>query len=118
MSFHLIQFPVLVLASGEQIRLDGRNTWIIGRHTRNTKIADIDLEPFGAKQFGVSRAHIRIQFVEDGSYILEDLHSRRATLLNFSRIAPGQQYTLKDGDSLSLGALQCVFVLKMYRNEV
>ncbi len=112
----MIQFPVLVLASGEQIHLDGRNTWIIGRHTKHTKTADIDLEPFGAKQFGVSRTHIRIQLAANNEYVLEDLYSRSATLLNFSRLAPGQQYALKDGDSLSLGMLQCVFVLKVYRN--
>lgn len=65
---------------------------------------DVDLAPFGGVEQFVSRRHAVITLSE-GRYYIEDLNSLNETLLNSSRLFPGQRYALSNGDQLRFGAL-------------
>jgi len=94
----------LQLVSGMIIDLGGREQIVIGRQDPTVEPPGLDLTPFGAQEHGVSRHHARISY-NDGQYTIEDLGSYNDTLLNGSRLLPGQQYPLKHGDVLQFGTL-------------
>ncbi len=64
----------------------------------------MDLTPYGGIEQGVGRRHALIT-LKQGRYYIEDLKSINETLLNSSRLFPGQLYPLYDGDQLRLGAM-------------
>jgi len=65
----------------------------------------IDLEPFGAFDKGVSRAHARITLQND-SFLLEDLESSNGTFLNGKSLRPHQPTLIGNGDEVRLGELR------------
>lgn len=78
---------------------------IIGRRdpVSNAK-PEIDLEPHGALNKGVSRQHARI-IRRDGSLILVDQGSPNGTFLNGQKLVPLQPRILRDGDDIRFGHL-------------
>ena len=93
----------LQLISGIIIDLGSREHIVVGRKDSDQK-PDVDLAPFGGVEQGVGRRHAVITLQEDRYYI-EDLRSINETLLNSSRLFPGQRYPLSNGDQLQFGAL-------------
>ncbi len=84
---------------------------VIGRRDPDTGLApDVDLEPFGAIELGVSRRHAAIRPQHDDTLMIEDLGSANATYLNGQRLVPYQPRVLRDGDELRLGR----FVMRVY----
>ena len=82
---------------------------IIGRAEPLSGIApDIDLTPFEAESFGVSRRHARLTR-RDQHVFIEDLHSINLTYVNNQRLTPDQPQQLNDGDLLHLGRLALTF---------
>jgi len=78
---------------------------ILGRKARlDDPDVSIDLEPFGAREKGVSRAHAMIAVVR-GKLTVRDLKSLNATLLNGQMLEPLVSYTLRDGDILTVGRM-------------
>ncbi|MEO1441835.1 MAG: FHA domain-containing protein, partial [Chloroflexota bacterium] len=73
----------------------------MGREPENTKV-EIDLEPYGGHQQGVSRKHARIRRV-DNDWSIEDLGSTNGTFINGEKLEPDQQYAIEDGDHIRLG---------------
>ncbi|NJL95475.1 MAG: FHA domain-containing protein [Anaerolineae bacterium] len=61
-----------------------------------------NLEPFGAGDFGVSRRHATL-IRHDDQLFAADLGSTNHTLLNGHRLNEYMEYTLRDGDEISLG---------------
>ncbi len=82
---------------------------IVGREDAISGVyPEINLEPFGAQEAGVSRRHLRMQYTGK-DWIVEDLNTVNGTYLNRQRLAPGQSAALKDGDELRLGKLALLF---------
>lgn len=65
---------------------------------------DIDLTPYNAYQYGVSRYHLKIERRGDTLYVT-DLGSQNGTYLNGVRMYPNQARVLRDTDELLLGRL-------------
>ncbi len=100
----------LQLTSGIIIDLGDRNRIVIGRKDANQQ-PEVDLTPYGGIEQGVSRQHAVITF-KDGRYYIEDLKSVNETLLNSSRLFPGQPYPLRHGDQLQFGVLVVTVLLR------
>jgi hypothetical protein len=100
----------LQLTSGIIIDLGDRGRILIGRKDVKQQ-PEVDLTPYGGIEQGVSRQHAVITF-KDGRYYIEDLNSVNETLLNSSRLFPGQPYPLRHGDQLQFGVLVVTVLLR------
>ncbi len=69
---------------------------------------DVDLAPYDADAYGVSRRHARLGRAGSG-YTLEDLGSVNLTYVNDQRLEPGRSIALKDGDHIVMGNLRLIF---------
>ena len=67
-------------------------------------IPDIDLEPHGAIEHGISRDHAAVIWW-DGALHIVDNDSGNGTFIDEQRLNPRQPYMLHDGDLLRLGSL-------------
>jgi len=92
-----------LVQAGVTFDLGSRESIVIGRKDPDQE-PDVDLAPYGGVEQGVGRRHALIT-LKQGHYYIEDLKSINETLLNASRLFPGQLYRLHDGDYLRLGAL-------------
>ncbi|HLV98613.1 MAG TPA: FHA domain-containing protein [Ktedonobacterales bacterium] len=92
-----------LVQAGVTFDLGSRESIIIGRKDPDQS-PDVDLTPYGGVEQGVGRQHAQIT-LKQGRYYIEDLKSLNETLLNASRLFPGQLYPLHDGDYLRLGAM-------------
>lgn len=96
-----------VLATNQQleVRLPPKAELRLGRHDpRAQPGADVDLAPFDAQAYGVSRVHAAIR-VQPAGLVLVDLGSANGTLLNGQRLLANQPRTLQPGDEIVLGGL-------------
>ena len=72
---------------------------------RTATLPIIDLRPFYAHMYGVSRRHAALE--KDGRRItVTDLRSRNGTSLNGTALFPMQRRIVRDGDELQLGNLR------------
>jgi len=88
----------LAIPPGKQELLLGREDPVSG------VFPEINLDPYGGQEAGVSRRHARIS-LQGGGLVVEDLNTVNGTILNRQRLNPGQTMPLKDGDELRLGKL-------------
>ncbi len=87
----------------------GKAVLVLGREDPVTGIfPEIDLEPYGAQETGVSRRHAQV-ILHSGQAFIEDLDSINGTLINGSRLLPGETQLLEDGDEILLGKLTLVY---------
>lgn len=63
----------------------------------------IDLGPYSALEFGVSRIHARLDCDDDGFYSIVDLGSTNGTLLNNELLTAFHNYPLSTDDLLGFG---------------
>jgi hypothetical protein len=95
--------------SGWRIAVPDRAENTIGREdVLSGAKPDVDLAPYGADAYGVSRQHARLRRAENG-YTLEDLNSVNLTYVNDERLEPGRKIALADGDHILLGSLRLIF---------
>lgn len=84
----------------------------IGRTDRaNGIFPQVDLDPEGGYEAGVSRKHAQITKQSEVFYI-KDLGSVNGSFLNKQRLAPETPQPLKDGDELRLGNIVMKVVLE------
>lgn len=102
--------PRLVVAeSGVELPLASGTETLVGREDPYSSVfPDIDLSPHGGEQGGVSRRHFKIT-LSGGQYLIEDLNSTNATMLNRQRLQPGVPVALADGDEIRAGRLRLIF---------
>ena len=82
---------------------------IIGREDAiSGAFPQVNLEPYGAQDAGVSRRHARVR-VLTGDWWIEDLNSVNGTFLNRQRLNPDQPMPLNHGDEVRLGKLALIF---------
>ena len=93
----------------EKLVLPIADSLILGRATPlEGDQPDIDLEPYQAHIFGISRLHLKITRSHDLIYVT-DLRSLNGTRLNGMRLMPYQERILRSGDELIIGRLKvCV----------
>lgn len=77
----------------------------LGRKTARAS-CDVDLNPFGGGDYGVSRIHAIIRFERAlNRLIIVDNGSTNGTFLNGVRIAPNMDSVISDGDELKLARM-------------
>src|SRR5688500_18722980 len=69
--------------------------------------SSIDLSPFGAREGGVSRRHVRLEPDADGLRII-DLGSTNGTRVNDRPLAAHVPQMLYDGDLIQIGSLEFI----------
>ena len=83
----------------------GKQEVLIGREDPVSGVfPDINLDPYGGQEAGVSRRHARI-ILQGGKLAIEDLNTVNGTIHNRQRLTPGQPLALNDGDELRLGKM-------------
>jgi hypothetical protein len=94
------------LESGQILPLAGQDQFTLGRISRGQPIVpDIDLSPYGAYAYGVSRLHAVIK--RSGTQaIIMDLGAPNGTFVNGERLLTDQECPLSHGDIVSLGKLK------------
>lgn len=80
---------------------------IIGRYNDvvTPNEPDVDLNPYGGREKGVSRQHLKITRKGILLYVT-DLGSTNGTMLNGRRLFPHTERLLRDGDELHIGHLR------------
>jgi eukaryotic-like serine/threonine-protein kinase len=82
---------------------------VVGR-THGSNVVDINLEPYEASKYGVSRSHARF-FKRENLWFLEDLHSLNGTFVNEVRLQHGQPVALKSGDMIRFSQMNFTFLI-------
>ena len=97
----------LVLApegASDPVVLAGKTEFILGRESQAQTPPDVDLNPFGGREKGVSRRHASLR-VNGKQTLLMDLGSANGTRLNGEPLRPNEPVRLLDGDEIRLGRL-------------
>jgi hypothetical protein len=103
---------LLVNSTRAEIPLPTRNDLVVGREDpMSNSYPDVDLNPHGALELGVSRRHALISR-SGNQYYVEDLNSVNGTLLNQRRIPPRTRMQLNSGDQLMFGRLGLTFEIQ------
>ncbi len=105
-----IEGPYLVInPTGAIVGLPSVGQVILGREDPIAGVyPDIDLTPFGAEKYGISRCHARITLQDDSAFI-EDLGSLNGTFLNKRLLRPRVRCPLHEGDEIQLAGLTLTF---------
>ncbi len=100
------RLSLFLVETGEVIPLEGYSEFTIGRSSEEQPIIpDIDLAPYHAYEYGVSRLHASIEI--DGSTVdLVDFGSANGTLLNGQKMTPNKPYPITHGDIFTLGKMK------------
>jgi hypothetical protein len=84
--------------------------WLLGRFETTDHPNQIDLNPYGALDKGVSRLHLQLH-IQDDRLFATDLNSSNGTYLNDIRLEPNKPTFVPNGARLLLGLfpIQIVF---------
>jgi pSer/pThr/pTyr-binding forkhead associated (FHA) protein len=97
---------LFLVESGEVIPLEGLTEYTLGRSAEDQPILpDIDLAPYHAYEYGVSRLHASIRLSQPHA-LLTDFDSANGTLLNGQKLSPDKPYPITHGDIFSLGKMK------------
>lgn len=101
------------VATGQTLSLLGRDNYTLGRSVEGQAIVpDIDLDPFQAYDFGVSRIHAELRMDSDSVYVV-DLDSANGTMINGRRCEPQTPVPVRHGDIIQLGRLRLQLISRM-----
>jgi pSer/pThr/pTyr-binding forkhead associated (FHA) protein len=96
---------LFLVDSGEVIPLEGLTEFTLGRSSEDQPILpDIDLAPYNAYDYGVSRLHASIEISQPFA-LLTDFGSANGTLLNGQKMIPNKPYHITHGDIFTLGKM-------------
>jgi ribosomal protein L37AE/L43A len=103
------QGAIVFEIKGQKIELPTSESVLIGRssETAGSPKPDVSLNAFGAKEYGLSRQHIRIDRHLDIIYVT-DLESSNGTYLNSRILTPHMKRIIRSGDELRLGELKII----------
>jgi hypothetical protein len=97
---------LFLVESGEVIPLEGLSDFTIGRSSEDQPILpDIDLAPYDAYEYGVSRLHASIELRRPFA-LLTDFGSANGTQLNGQKMVPNKPYPITHGDIFTLGKMK------------
>jgi len=89
----------------------GERPFYIGRYDISKGYKQCDYE-FGQDTRAVSRRHAAFERFSYG-YAVVDLNSRAGTFVNGTRINPGEQFRIKQGDRISFGNAGADYIFKV-----
>lgn len=93
------------------ISVPSRPELIVGRSDpQSNSYPDVDLNPYGGLELGVSRRHFRLKREGDQVYI-EDLNSMNGIVVNGQKVPPYTLHPLRSGDRIVLGKMELRFDL-------
>jgi hypothetical protein len=100
---------LLLFVRGEQrpmaIQMAGKPELVLGRRVPDSSAnPDIDLAPYKAGDYGVSRLHAKLRF-QDNTLTITDLDSVNHTYINGQRLHAHEVRVLRDGDEIRLARL-------------
>jgi hypothetical protein len=98
------QLAITVNGSPQPVILEGRAEYILGREGHDQVAPDLNLNPYGAREKGVSRVHAALRR-DHSQVLLIDLGSTNGTRLNGRPVAAHQAVKVSDGDEIRLGKL-------------
>lgn len=102
-----------IVDTGQVIDLDLNREYLIGRkHKSQPILPDIDLSPFNAYEWGISRLHASIS-VQMNRVLVSDIGSANGTWYAGEQLEPNTPYELKHGDVLHLGKLKVQVLIYM-----
>jgi len=91
--------------AAEPLIISPHDRVVIGRvDASSERTPDVDLTPYKALEFGVSRIHAAIER-DDETLVITDLGSANGTHLNGQRLTPEQPRVLRDGDEIHFGKM-------------
>lgn len=97
---------LFLVDSGEVIPLEGLTEFTLGRSSEDQPILpDIDLAPYNAYEYGVSRLHASIELSQPYA-LLTDFGSANGTQLNGQKMVPNKPYPITHGDIFILGKMK------------
>lgn len=100
------RLSLYLVETGEVIPLEGLTEFTLGRSSEDQPILpDIDLAPYHAYEYGVSRLHASIQLGQPFALLI-DFGSANGTLLNGQKMTPNKPYPITHGDIFSLGKMK------------
>jgi serine/threonine protein kinase len=92
--------------TGQVLDLELNREYMIGRrHKSQPILPDIDLTPFNAYEWGISRLHASLNVLKD-QVSITDIGSSNGTWHAGKRLLPNKTVQLKHGDLLNLGKLK------------
>jgi pSer/pThr/pTyr-binding forkhead associated (FHA) protein len=98
------QIALTISDVADAVILEGRTEYILGREGNEEVTPDVDLNPFGGREKGVSRVHAALRR-DQKSLMLIDLGSTNGTRLNGRVVAAHQAARVENGDEIRLGKL-------------
>lgn len=100
------RLSLFIVDTGEVIQLEGLTEYTLGRSAEDQPILpDVDLAPYHAYEFGVSRLHASIKLSQPYA-LLTDFDSANGTQLNGQKLSPHKPYPITHGDIFTLGKLK------------
>jgi pSer/pThr/pTyr-binding forkhead associated (FHA) protein len=100
------RLSLYLIETGEVIPLEGLTEFTLGRSSEDQPILpDVDLAPYHAYDYGVSRLHASIELSQPFA-VLVDFGSANGTLLNGQKMIPNKPYPITHGDIFSLGKMK------------
>jgi pSer/pThr/pTyr-binding forkhead associated (FHA) protein len=100
------RLSLYLVETGAVIPLEGNSEFTIGRSSEDQPILpDIDLAPYHAYEYGVSRLHASITLRQPFA-LLTDFDSANGTQLNGQKLTPHKPYPITHGDIFTLGKMK------------
>ncbi len=97
--------------TGQILDLELNREYTIGRkHKSQPIVPDIDLSPFKAYEWGISRLHANLS-VRPSGVSITDIGSSNGTWLKGNRLPPNQSFQLEHSDIIYLGKLKIQLLL-------
>lgn len=92
----------------EYLEIPSSHEFTIGRFVDGQVITpDVDLNPFEAYEYGISRLHATIRYdPKSQNYYIVDLGSANGTYVNEHEIPANSEVPIKHGDKLKFGKLE------------
>jgi len=99
-------YTLILLNNEENIPINTSDEITLGRINEGQPILpDIDLSPYNAYELGVSRIHVSLKII-DNQVMATDLGSANGTRLNGQEISSHTQFSIQNGDYLTIGKLK------------
>lgn len=103
---------IYFLDTGQVLELENNREYTLGRSYEGTPVVpDIDLTPFKAYEWGISRMHASLQTSSQEVVVIKDLGSSNGTWHAGERLEADQPHTLHHGDIIMLGKLRLQILL-------
>ena len=101
-----------ILEGGQLLLLEDKDELTMGRVSDGQVVMpDVDLTPYRAYEYGVSRLHAVLKKTKGNATIM-DLGSSNGTYVNGTRLKSESESSLSHGSILSLGKLKIQFLLQ------